>query len=385
MGIVAPRARLFATALALLASLALAPGSAAAPGSSLERRLSPLLALGVPGAQVDSDGRTAAVGVADRSTRRPMRAGLTFRAGSVTKSFTGAVLLQLVGEGRLELGDTVERWVPGLLPYGDTVDVRSLLQHTSGIPDYWEAGPDPLNIAFVNDRATRAKAYEPRELVERVAREPRDFAPGRRVEYSNTNYVVLGMIIEAATGKPLRREVTKRLIRPLGLRHTRFVTRRKSLPRPFTRGYSNLFDADGLPADGRLVDLTRYQPSALWAMGNIVSNPADLRRFYRALLGGRLLPAPLTRLMKQTRTNQTPEWPEGIGMGLGIWSWELPCGRRVYGHEGEVPGSNTWAFGSADGRRVVVMQQNLLFLNWDRWYDTVMPTYFSFWCRNSKG
>ena len=129
-----------------------------------------------------------------------------------------------------------------------------------------------------------------------------------------------------------------------------------------------------------MIDVTEYDPSALWAMGNIVSTPADLRRFYRALLGGRLLPAGLTALMKETRPNQTAEWPDGIGMGLGLWSWDLPCGVRVYGHEGEVPGSNTWVFGTADGRRMIVMQHNLLYLNWDRWYDTVVPAYFSYWC-----
>ena len=286
-----------------------------------------------------------------------MRPGLSFRIGSVTKSFTATVALQLVAERRLRLGETVERWLPGVLPYGGTVTLRNLLQHTSGVPDYWEAGPDPLNISFVNDAAVRAQTYAPREIVERVSGEPPDFAAGSRVEYSNTNYVLLGMIIEAATGKPLRREVTRRVIRPLQLRDTRFVTSRTTLPRPFTRGYSNLFDADGLPAQGAVIDVTEYNPSALWAMGNMVSTTGD-----------------------ETRPNQTEEWPEGIGMGLGIWSWDLPCGRRSYGHEGEVPGSNTWAFATDDRRRVVVMQHNLFYTNWDRWFDTVLPTYFSLWC-----
>ena len=115
-------------------------------------------------------------------------------------------------------------------------------------------------------------------------------------------------------------------------------------------------------------------------MGNVVSTTKDLRTFYSALLGGRLLPAGLTAQMKDTRPNQTPDWPEGIGFGLGVWSWDLPCGRRIYGHEGEVPGSNTWAFGSADGRRTVVLQHNLFYMNWDRWADTVLPPYFSLWC-----
>ena len=369
-----------AALVALAALLTLGPVPANASDRALDRALESLLELGVPGAQVDADGRTAARGVADLETGRPMRPGLSFRIGSVTKSFTATVALQLVAERKLTLGDTVERRLPGVLPYGGTVSVRNLLQHTSGVPDYWEAGPDPLNISFVNDAAVRAQTYAPREIVERVSGEPPDFAAGSRVEYSNTNYVLLGMIIEAATGKPLGREVTRRVIRPLQLHDTRFVTSRTTLPRPFTRGYSNLFDADGLPADGAVIDVTEYNPSALWAMGNMVSTTGDLRTFYRALLGGRLLPDALTALMKETRPNQTEEWPEGIGMGLGIWSWDLPCGRRIYGHEGEVPGSNTWAFATADGRRVVVMQHNLFYMNWDRWFDTVLPTYFSLWC-----
>jgi D-alanyl-D-alanine carboxypeptidase len=372
--------RVVAVVLVLAGLLTASPAAAAERHPAPERRLGSLLAIGIPGAQVSIDGRKAAVGVADVTTGRPMRPTLAFRAGSITKSFTAAVVLQLVAERRLRLDDTVERWLPGVLPYGRAVTIRALLQHTSGVPDYWEAGPDPLNLSFVNDAAVRAQDHTPYELVERVSGEAADFAPGSRVEYSNTNYVLLGLIVETATRRSLEREVRRRILRPLHLRDTRFPTSETALPRPFTRGYTHRFDADGLPAAGPLVDVTEYDPSALWAMGNVVSTLDDLRRFYSALLGGRLLPPRLTALMKQTRPNETPEWPEGIGMGLGIWSWDLPCGTRIYGHEGEVPGSNTWAFGSADGRRMVVMQHNLLYLDWDRWFDTVVPTYFALWC-----
>ena len=369
-----------AVLLVLVALLILGPAPAIASDRRSEPQLDRLVEVGIPGAQIDDDGRTAARGVADLATGRPMRPGLAFRIGSVTKSFTATVVLQLVAERRLRLEDRVGRWLPGILPYGGSVTIHELLQHTSGVPDYWEAGPDPLNISFINDPGARARTYAPQELVARVAGEPPDFPAGTRVEYSNTNYVLLGLIVAAVTGKPLSWHVEHRVIRPLGLRDTRFPLTSRTLPRPFTRGYSLLFDADGLPADGPMIDVTEYDPSALWAMGNIVSTPADLRRFYRALLGGRLLPAGLTALMKETRPNQTAEWPDGIGMGLGLWSWDLPCGVRVYGHEGEVPGSNTWVFGTADGRRMIVMQHNLLYLNWDRWYDTVVPAYFSYWC-----
>ena len=178
-------ARCLATAvLAFGALLILCSPAANASDPSSERRLDRLLELGIPGAQVKVKGRAAAVGVADLATRRPMRPSLSFRIGSVTKSFTATVVLQLVAERRLRLGDTVERWLPGLLPYGGTVTVRTLLQHTSGVPDYWEAGPDPLNISFTNDPAVRAQTYAPREIVERVSGELPDFVAGSRVEYS---------------------------------------------------------------------------------------------------------------------------------------------------------------------------------------------------------
>jgi D-alanyl-D-alanine carboxypeptidase len=259
---------------------------AVASDSLLESRLGQLVGIGIPGAQVDDDGKEAARGVADLETGRRMRPELSFRVGSITKSFTATVALQLVAERKLSLDDTVERWLPGLLPYGGEVTVRNLLQHSSGIPDYWEAGPDPLNISFVNDPAVREQTYAPQELVARVAGDTADFAPGASVQYSNTNYVVVGLIIEAATGNELEREINRRLIRPLDLDDTRFRTTIERPLHPFTRGYSLLFDADGLPADGTLVDVTEYNATALWAMGNIVSTTEDLRTFYGALLRG---------------------------------------------------------------------------------------------------
>ena len=138
----------------------------------------------------------------------------------------------------------------------------------------------------------------------------------------------------------------------------------------FPRGRGRLARALALAALlalGAAPATRRRRPPASRAAG-----PADRdRRPGRA--GGR-------RREGRGEPNQTPDWPEGIGFGLGVWSWDLPCRRRIYGHEGEVPGSNTWAFGSAAGRRTVVLQHNLFYMNWGRWADTVLPTCFSFWC-----
>jgi beta-lactamase family protein len=170
--------RFVVVVLALATMVIVSPASARLSESAPERRLGSLKEIGIPGAQVNVDGRTAAAGVADVVTEQPMRPTMAFRAGSITKSFTATVVLQLVAERRLRLGETVERWLPGVLPYGEAVTVRALLQHTSGVPDYWEAGPDPLNISFVNDAAARAQTYAPLQLVNRVSSQPPDFAAG---------------------------------------------------------------------------------------------------------------------------------------------------------------------------------------------------------------
>ena len=177
--------------IVLLLALA-APSSAAAQSTELERRLGRLTAIGIPGAQVDAAGSTAVAGVADLAAGRPMRPGLSFRIGSVTKSFTATVALQLVAERRIRLSDSVERRAarPAVLrPPGDRADAARA--HLRGSPTTREAGSDPLNVSLTNDPAVRARRFTPaRGLVARVADEPLDFAPGTRVEYSNTNYVV---------------------------------------------------------------------------------------------------------------------------------------------------------------------------------------------------
>jgi D-alanyl-D-alanine carboxypeptidase len=311
------------------------------PGE-LRRLLDQIVAAGAPGAAAlvrEEHGVTqAASGVADLRSGRRMRPGLHYRVGSVTKPFVATVVLQLVAEGRLSLSDTVERWLPGILPYGDQVTIRQLLNHTSGVPDN---SLEPL-VRLYTFPDGRSRAWTPRELVALIADQPPDFPPGTAWSYSNTGYALAGMIVEAATGRTLGQELTRRIIRPLRLRDTFFPVNRPTIPGPNPRGYS-LPLVDG---SGPLLDFTVYNPSLAWGAGNLISDLGDLERFFRALLGGRLLPP---RLLAQM-TTPVDTGVLGYGYGLGLEMIQTPSGRLV-GHGGAIPGFDNIVLSTEDGRR----------------------------------
>jgi D-alanyl-D-alanine carboxypeptidase len=341
---------------AALVALLLSPAPVAAASSritagELRQLLDQIVAAGAPGVAArvtDERGVTqAASGVADQETGRSMRPGLHFRVGSVTKSYVATVVLQLVGEGRLSLDDTVERWLPGILPYGDQVTVRQLLNHTGGVPDY-VVGP---YARLYTDPEAKLHAYSPEELVALVADRPASFPPGTAWAYSNTGYVLAGMIVEAVTGSPLDQEVRRRIVRPLRLRNTVFPVDAPSISRPFMRGY-------GFPAgqqQGPLLEFTEYNPSMAWAAGAVVSDLGEVQRFFRALLRGRLLPPHLLAEML------TP-FPTGggYGYGLGLVIFDTPTGRMI-GHAGAIPGFRNSVMSSEDGRRQIAVMMNAEF------------------------
>jgi D-alanyl-D-alanine carboxypeptidase len=181
-----------------------------------------LVAAEAPGAaawvQDDSGARQAASGVADRRTGRPMRPELHFRAGSLTKSLVATVVLQLVAEGRLSLQDSLQRWLPGILPYGEQVTIRQLLNHTSGVPQNWAT----IEQTLYRSSGGRFRVWTPRELVALVADQPPGFPPGTAWSYSNTGYILLGLVVEAASGSTLGQELHRRIFGPLGLHGTSF-------------------------------------------------------------------------------------------------------------------------------------------------------------------
>ncbi|MGW6916866.1 serine hydrolase domain-containing protein [Kitasatospora sp. NPDC054939] len=335
-------------AAAVAAGVLLPPAASAARPDPVGRSLTALVrADGLPAAlagTTDRHGRTRAytAGVGDLTTGAPVPLDGQVRIGSNTKTFTAVVVLQLVAEGRMELDAHVDTYLPGLVR-GDGIDgrritVQQLLQHTSGLPNYTEHLGDDV------------RTYRPRELLDIALRHPATSTDGRTWAYSNTNYVLAGLLVEEVTRRPLAEEIERRIIRPLGLRHTYVpAPGDATLREPHPRGY--LRESAGAP----LRDVTETDPSWAWAAGHLVSTGSDLNRFFAALLGGRLLPrAQLDRMRSTVPAEET--FGPGARYGLGLVSRPLPCeeGTLVWGHGGSYPGYETRGGATDDGRAVTV-------------------------------
>ncbi|MER5633970.1 class A beta-lactamase-related serine hydrolase [Streptomyces nitrosporeus] len=326
-------------AAALLATLvppAASAGAAGRPAASLRQATDALHATGVTGVSARLEtGRTvttARSGTGDLRTGRPVPRDAYIRIGSTTKTFVATVVLQLADERRLSLDDTVERWLPGVVRGqgndGRRVTLRQLLQHTSGVPDYTgDALPDPTAAGYHEHRLT---AYSSLRRVQLAMGHPPAFGPGTGWQYSNTNYVLAGLVIEAVTGRSWEREVRSRILRPLRLTGTTAPGDDPRLPHPHARNYQQF--GPGEP----LTDTTpAYLPFDGDADGAMISTAADTNRFFTALLGGELLsPA---RLAEMRRTVPEPEEhgsPPGTRYGLGISWTPLSCGGGYWGHSG---------------------------------------------------
>jgi D-alanyl-D-alanine carboxypeptidase len=282
-------------------------------------------------------------GVAELGTTRPVPVNGRFRVGSITKTFTATVVLQLVDEGRLRLDDTVEKWLPGVVPNGQHITVRQLLNHTSGLADYRLTLPLPPKPEFLDNRW---RTWTAAELVQRaVARPPMFEEPGSAFGYSNTNYTLIGQIIEKVTGQPYSDEIKRRVIWPLWLRDTKLPGTSPRIRGPHAHGYVPI-EQDGKP---QLVDYTEMNPSVFGAGGDMVSTAADLNRFVVALLDGRLLPRHLLDEMK------TEGIEGGKKYGLGLAWRDTTCGIRVYGNDGDALAYQAWSFATEDRRRQVTV------------------------------
>ncbi|WP_461028830.1 serine hydrolase domain-containing protein, partial [Streptomyces sparsus] len=327
----------------------------AATRSALER----LVAGGIPVAEALTTTATGSwfdhAGVADLRTGRARQVADHFRAGSITKTFVATVLLQLEAEGALDLDDTVERWLPGLLDAngfdGRKTTVRHLLQHTSGLPDY-TADREVLHHLTTGFDQHRYRTRTARQLIGTALRHRPDFPPGTGWSYSNTGYLVAGLVIEQATGRSWADEVRSRIIGPLRLTGTSLPGTRTTLPGPHPVAYS----APGADtAGGGPRDVTLLNPSWAGAAGEIVSTVTDLNRFYRALLRGELLPD----AQQSAMFDSVPLDPAGTaGYGLGVESRTLSCGTTVWGHAGDIHGSAARTLGTADGSRVLTFHLN---------------------------
>ncbi|MFF0311244.1 serine hydrolase domain-containing protein [Streptosporangium sp. NPDC004379] len=285
-----------------------------------------LVTRGAPGAVVHVHDagvtREAAAGFADAAAGVPMRPDHRFRIASITKTFTAAVILQLVRERELSLEDTLRKLLPGVVPGADGVTVKQLLSHTSGIPDYLT---DPRFSTIITKDGRHTRNWPPRALLGYAGK------PSQRGvhHYSNSNFILLGLIIEKTTGRPYGQVVRSRITEPLALRATELTD--DLLPHRLAR--ARYGDDQGA---------TRVSSSIFWSAGGLVSTARDVAAFYRALF--------------------TRSLPEGNAMtdhgGLGIFPEELPCGIRAWSHSGLIHGYSGVAMSSEDGRRQVVIQLN---------------------------
>ncbi|WP_100362965.1 serine hydrolase domain-containing protein [Diaminobutyricimonas aerilata] len=341
-----------AIAIGLTATLAGAFGAFGSPppasSTAVQRSLEGLVDDGFPGALATvTDGRgdttEYVAGASERGTDEPVPADGYVRMGSNTKTYVAVVVLQLVEEGLVDLDESIETYLPGLL-VGDGIDasritVRNLLQHTSGLPSYTTALA--TDLLAIRDRYLSA-----RDLIDLALTMPADFAPGERWSYSNTNYTVAGLLIEKLTGRPLREQIADRILEPLDLEHTVYPAEgERTLPEPHPRGYHR-------DADGELVDITETDPGWAGAAGAIVATPSDLNTFTRALLDGELLDAAMLDEMRTT-VPADDLWA-GARYGLGLMSYPLSCGGVAWGHGGDISGFETRNGATEDGRAVTV-------------------------------
>ncbi len=291
------------------------------------------LAGGIAVVRNGADLTRYAAGYSDLETKAGFAPNTHIRAASITKTFVAATILQLVAEGKVDLDAPIETYLPGRIR-GQGIDanditVRQLLRHQSGLPEYFDpATPVPVEPATGDQLLDTALAHHAL------------FAPGAALKYTNTNYVVAGLLIEAVTGRPATEEVTRRVIAPLGLVDTYFPAPGDTgLRAPFAHGYEI--------EDSSRTDVTAFNASAAGMSGNLVSTNEDISTFITALLDGQVVPrAQLDQMM------QTVPMPDGDGLlsyGLGLGKVSLPCGVTAWGHGGDIDGYHSYVAKPVDG------------------------------------
>ncbi|MFI1916689.1 serine hydrolase domain-containing protein [Nocardia sp. NPDC020380] len=258
------------------------------------------------------------------------------------ETFTASIILQLVTEGKIKLDDSVDTYLPGLLK-GDGVDgraitVREILQHRSGLPEL-------TDFPEINEykAAVTGRTFTPAEEVAIALQHPAQFPPGAQFKYTNTNYIVAGMIVEKVTGRPYSEELQGRIITPNQLSGTYLPgTRELDIRGPHPEGYAII--------DGARTDVTRQEPSVAWTAGAMISTGADLNRFFLALLAGHIVTQ--AQLHEMLATKDAPGIPMQYGLGIG--STDLGCGAKYFGHTGGISGFVTLSGASDQGRAITI-------------------------------
>ena len=268
-----------------------------------------------------------------------------FRLGSVTKTLVATAVLRLVAEGAIGLDDPVADSLPGFGLDG-RITVRMLLQHTSGVFNHTgDFDPDGTLVPGVPVQGQEyvdalSHTYRPEQLVRLALSKPARFEPGTDWSYSNTNYVLARLLVEQATGRPFAAEMRRLVFEPLGMTHTVVPDASPEIPEPHAHGYYR-YEVDG---QAKVADVTRGNYSWASSSGDMISTTEDLHTFISALLGGRLLPAPLLAEMR------TPHPQSGdFRYGLGLFVEDTDCGGTVYHHNGGFAGWAALMYGSPDG------------------------------------
>ena len=284
------------------------------------------------------------LGVANKASGQPMQADMHHRVGSVTKTFTATLLLQAAARGQLSLDDTIDRYVEGI-PNGDEITLRQMADMSSGIASYTD------NEQFRDDLFADPEAvWTPEELARIGIEDSPLFDPGKGWHYSNTNYVLLGMVLERVTGKPIERLYSKQIIKPLHLKEISFPDAAdSSIPEPYDHGYT----LQGQP-DGEPVDATDWNPSSGWTAGEMISTVDDMLVYGRALGTGKGL---LPREQQAERLTSflyglpphSPEKAYGLGL-VTVGGW--------LGHTGTQPGFNTTVYYHPQLHTTVVVEVN---------------------------
>lgn len=319
--------------------------------SDLQKAMEAFVGAGFAGLQLrvtGADGEwagSAGVRKLGEPTRPPTDG--RFWAGSVAKTFTATLVLQLVAQGKFTLDTPVAGLVPGL-GLDDRITVRMLLQHTSGLFNYTgEYYPDGTIAPGIPATGkewvdSRLQSYDPRELVELALSKPARFEPGADWSYSNTNYTLAALLIEQVAGRPYGEVMQDMVLGPLGLRDTVLWGDITDLPEPYAHGYCRYQDGD----QWIVADVSRQNLSMMPAAGGSISTTQDLQTFFAALNSGKLLPAPLLAEMR------TPVGP--IDYGLGVFVQDLGDGVTVYHHNGGAPGGyGALMYSTPDGSKTL--------------------------------
>ncbi|TDC05919.1 class A beta-lactamase-related serine hydrolase [Nonomuraea longispora] len=357
--------RLAAAAALLTTATLMAPGTAAAAQDpvldrqALQQSLDAAHKAGMYGmlSTVRDGNRTwqGATGVADVTTERPMHPRMTHRVGSISKTFASVAVLQQVASGTIELDAPIGRYLPDLVSSerGEKITVRMLLNHTSHIADYLApAFPSLLEGKTGSLDEHRFRKIKPAELVKMGLEGTPTGEPGATPgSYSNTNYVIIGLLLEKVTGENAERHITRNVIRKAGLRHTSYP-RTPRIPGAHSKAYESWYGLIDPPRDYSVYDMSFVRTA-----GDVVSTMDDLNRFYRELLRGRLVGAKqLAEMQKTVPVNAGGGY---LLYGLGLYAADLPCG-RFWGHDGAVFGMGAQSLSSPDGKRQISFGMNLM-------------------------